>query len=103
MKQCKFILNPLTGSGTIRFLSNNKNYARLLLSVVLILITITGNATIYYVSTSGNDSNSGTNADSPWKSLSKVNSFSFKAGDQILFKRGEQWTGTITVNASGTS
>lgn len=101
MKQSKFNFYPF--SGLFNFLGKNKNYTRLLLSAVLVFITITGNATIYYVSTSGNDSNSGTSEGSPWKSLSKVNSFSFKAGDQILFKRGEHWTGTITVNASGTS
>ena len=61
-------------------------------------------ATIYYVSSStGSDSNTGTSENSPWKTLTKVNSFTPKAGDQILFKRGDEWTGTITVKSSGTS
>ncbi len=59
--------------------------------------------TTYYVSNSGSDSNSGTSESSPWESLNKVNSYTFSAGDQILFKRGDQWEGTITVNTSGTS
>ncbi len=59
--------------------------------------------TTYYVSNSGSDSNSGTSESSPWESLNKVNIYSFSPGDQILFKRGDQWEGTITVNASGTS
>ncbi len=57
----------------------------------------------YYVSNSGSDSNSGTSESSPWESLTKVNSQTFSAGDQILFKRGDQWEGTITVSASGSS
>ncbi len=59
--------------------------------------------TTYYVSNSGSDSNSGTSESSPWESLTKVNSYSFSPGDQILFKRGDQWEGTINVNASGSS
>ncbi len=59
--------------------------------------------TTYYVSNSGSDSNSGTSESSPWESLTKVNSQTFSAGDQILFKRGDQWEGTITVSASGSS
>jgi len=60
-------------------------------------------ATNYYVSTSGNDLNSGTSESLPWNSLAKVNSFTFLPGDQILFKRGDEWQGTINVNSSGTS
>src|SRR5690554_3267128 len=80
-----------------------KNYSKFLLTLFLFLFTITVHATVYYVSNSGNDSNQGTSSDKPWKSLSKVNSFNFKGGDQILFKRGDEWTGTITVSAAGSS
>jgi parallel beta-helix repeat protein len=82
-----------------------ENYSsRILLSFVFfIFFSFTVNATVYYVSTSGSDSNTGTSTDKPWKTLSKVNSFSFKPGDQILFKRGEEWSGTITVKQSGAS
>src|SRR5690554_6082408 len=80
-----------------------KNYSKFLLTVLLFFFTITVHATVYYVSNSGNDSNSGTSSDKPWKSLSKVNSFNFKAGDQILFKRGDSWSGTITVSTAGSS
>src|SRR5690606_3835811 len=44
-----------------------------------------------------------TSESAPWKTLTKVNSFTPKPGDQILFKRGDEWTGSITVKASGTS
>jgi parallel beta-helix repeat protein len=66
------------------------------------LVVFSGNAKTYYVSNSGNDLNSGTSENSAWRSLRKVNSFSPKPGDQILFKRGDQWIGTIAINVSGT-
>nr|MBD3622588.1 hypothetical protein [Sunxiuqinia sp.] len=60
--------------------------------------------TSYYVSSSeGNDSNSGTATGQAWKSLDKVNSFKPQAGDKILFKRGDEWVGTLTPPASGSA
>jgi hypothetical protein len=68
------------------------------------IFTLFGYSTVYYVSSSsGNDGNSGTSVNSAWRSLNKVNSFTPKPGDQILFKRGDEWTGTLKVNGSGTS
>jgi parallel beta-helix repeat protein len=91
-------------SGRFNSLKIGDYSSRILLSFVFIIfLSFTVNATVYYVSTAGSDSNTGTSTDKPWKSLSKVNSFSFKPGDQILFKRGEQWSGTITVNQDGAS
>jgi len=59
--------------------------------------------TFYVSSSSGNDANSGTSPSSPWKTLSKVNSQTFRAGDAILFKRGDSWYGSLTVSNSGSS
>ncbi|MBK9282727.1 MAG: discoidin domain-containing protein [Sphingobacteriaceae bacterium] len=61
--------------------------------------------TTYYVSSSqGNDSNSGTSENSPWKTIGKLNSRSFNPGDNILFKRGDQWAGSeLIIKNSGTS
>lgn len=60
--------------------------------------------TTYYVSSSGgNDTNPGTSESLPWKTLNKVNSFKPKPGDQILFKNGDIWEGTLTPTVSGTS
>jgi len=58
-------------------------------------------AKIYYVSITGNDANIGQTTAFPWKTKTKVNSVAFKAGDQILFKRGDTFFGTITMNQSG--
>lgn len=55
----------------------------------------------YYVSfQEGNDSNSGTSADTPWKTLNKVNSHSFNSNDIIGFKRGDSWYGSIITSNS---
>ena len=50
----------------------------------------------YYVDPSGNDTNNGTSPASPWKSIAKVNATTFMPGDQILFKRGGTWSGTVS-------
>lgn len=64
--------------------------------------TSTGNT--YYISQStGNDSNNGTSSSTPWKTIAKVNAQTFLPGDFILFKRGDTFYGSITVNDSGTS
>lgn len=59
----------------------------------------------YYVSySSGNDSNDGLSASTPWKTLGKVSSQTFGAGDSILLKKGDAWTGeTLYLNGNGTS
>jgi hypothetical protein len=52
----------------------------------------------YYVdATSGNDANDGRSPAAAWKTIAKVNGYSFSAGDRILFKRGEMWRETLTV------
>lgn len=67
----------------------------------LMLVTGIANATDYFVSATGNDSNNGTSQTTPWKSLSKVqsvcNNGTIKAGDNILFKRGEVFTGSVLM------
>ncbi|MGI4805051.1 MAG: hypothetical protein ACRYFL_09790, partial [Janthinobacterium lividum] len=65
-------------------------------------------ATTYYVSSSGDDSRSlqtAQNINTPWKTLAHVSQVSsnFQPGDQILFKRGEVFLGTLAINASGSS
>ncbi|WP_169582074.1 MULTISPECIES: choice-of-anchor Q domain-containing protein [Microbacterium] len=60
--------------------------------------------TVYYVdSANGNDSNSGTSAGSAWRTLARVTTASFSAGDVIAFKRGQTFTGTATIDHSGNS
>ncbi len=51
----------------------------------------------YYVSKSGNDANSGTSINSPWKTVNRVNSHSFKFGDVVNFKRGDIFYGSLDI------
>jgi hypothetical protein len=61
-------------------------------------------AVTYYVdSAAGNDSAAGTSTSTAWKSLAKVNGRALQPGDQVLFKRGGSWTGTLELSRSGTS
>ena len=67
-------------------------------------LPVSASNTTYYVdSVSGNDSNNGTSTASAWKTLGKVNSVTFQAGDKILFKRGSSWTGQLHPLGSGSS
>lgn len=54
----------------------------------------------YYVSNSGNDNNSGTSIDSPWKTINKLNSINFSSGDTISFKGGETFSGKLYFDTS---
>jgi len=57
---------------------------------------------IYYVdSINGSDSNTGVTENNAWKSLEKINSTEFSAGDRILFKAGCSFTGQLFPKGSG--
>ncbi len=56
---------------------------------------------IYYVDIAGNDEASGLSAEEAWKSLDKLNTKTFQAGDSILLKRGGIWTGSLRPGGSG--
>jgi parallel beta-helix repeat protein len=60
-------------------------------------------ATAYFISSKGNDQNSGKSKSEPWRSLAKVNESSavFVPGDSILFERGNFFEGTLLVQFSG--
>ena len=48
-------------------------------------------ATYHVDATSGNDTNDGLSQAAAGKTIAKVNASTFQPGDQILFKRGEDW------------
>jgi len=76
----------------------------LMVQTILVVAASNAFATTYYVdSATGNNSNSGTSTSTPWLSLSKVNGFSFSAGDQVLFKKDGVWSGQLRILSSGTS
>lgn len=57
----------------------------------------------FYVSPSGADTNSGLTEAQAWKTLSKVNGYTFQAGDVIRFQRGGTWSGGLIIKNSGQS
>jgi len=58
---------------------------------------------IYYIATIGNDTSDGS-ITAPWKTIAKVNSFAFQAGDSVLFRCGDVWTGTqLRIARNGTA
>lgn len=59
-------------------------------------------ATYYIDVTSGNDNNIGTSETQAWKTLSKVSSYTFQAGDVIAFKKDQTFQGELDVKGSGT-
>lgn len=48
-------------------------------------------AATYYVKANGNDALDGRSDETAWRSISKVNSFRFNTGDDVLFKSGDLW------------
>ncbi|MEJ7683883.1 MAG: Ig-like domain-containing protein [Segetibacter sp.] len=63
-------------------------------------------ATYYFSTLSGDDSRTSTqarNPSTPWKTISKLNSFfsSLQPGDSVLFKRDETFYGSVTISRSG--
>lgn len=58
---------------------------------------------VYYVSSAGNDSNSGLSESLAWQTLSRVQSASFVAGDTILFRCGDTFRGSLYKTENGNS
>ena len=76
---------------------------RTLLFIFILHLSSLSFAVTYYVSNAGNDSNNGTSLTTSWQTLAKVNSKTFVPGDQILFKCGDTFYGTLTIKSSGSS
>lgn len=69
----------------------------------MVFVSIFSNATNYYISPSGNDTNTGTSTTSPWRTVSKVQASNKLPGDQFLFERGGSYSGEIAMATSGTA
>ena len=75
--------------------------------IILIILSLSTalcmRAQKYYVSSSlGNDLNNGLSVQTPFKSIEKLNSINFNAGDSICFKSGDYWEGMFWLKGSGT-
>lgn len=71
--------------------------------VALLALVSSANATKYYVSSTGDDTNSGTSGSAAWATIDKVNKTTFLRGDQILFEAGQTFTGSILLQGAGTA
>jgi parallel beta-helix repeat protein len=85
-----------------------KNFAltfKYFVVLALLMFSFSAYSTTYYIAASGNDANSGTSSSSPWQSINKLNSVfsSLSPGDNILFNRGDVFSGTIVIKKSGLS
>ena len=75
---------------------------KLFLSIILLLsVRFSAEANTYYVSSTGDDNNSGLTEALAWKTITKVNTFSFAAGDIISFQGGSTFAGSIYNTAFG--
>ncbi len=84
------------------------NYSMVKQSLIIagLFFSLSANAAItYYVASDGDDNNNGQSQQTPWQTISKVNSMmsTFVGGDQILFKSGDRFFGTVLPSKSGTS
>lgn len=76
---------------------------KLFFVILLFSVSITVNATTYYISNTGSDAANGTSTSTPWQTISKVNAATFNAGDNILFKRDDTFYGKIVISQSGSA
>lgn len=70
---------------------------------VCLLLTVAAESATYYVDPSSTSSTANGSLATPWKTLAQVqsNMSLFQPGDFILFKRGQKFSGTLTISRSG--
>jgi len=76
--------------------------ATIALTPLLILLSGASAATTFHVAAGGNDAAPGTSPSVAWASLAKVNAAALVVGDQVLFNRGDSWSGTVKARAGVT-
>ena len=74
---------------------------RVFLYLILISFSNISQAVNYYLSANGNDRNNGNSAETSWKTIERLNKQKLIAGDSVLFKRGDIFTGEIVAGNSG--
>ena len=76
---------------------------KIILTILSVSTALCLSAQNYYISSSlGSDQNNGLSIQTPFKSIEKLNSMNFNAGDSIYFKSGDYWEGMFWVKGSGT-
>jgi O-antigen ligase len=86
------------------------DYQRLLAGVMMVMVILGGltaaarpaPAADYYAdSAAGNDASAGTSAAHPWRTLGRINHFSFQPGDVTYLKRGSVFRETLEPEGRG--
>lgn len=75
-----------------------------LILLALLLPSFYAFAAVFHLAENGDDSNTvvqAQNPATPWKTLGRLNSAALAPGDSVLFRRGDAFSGTITVTVSG--
>jgi hypothetical protein len=97
---------PATGGLDLTFGVAGSSAVRTLVALAaaawLVLAAPALGNTFYVSSSTGSDTNPGTQAQ-PWQTLAKVQSATLAPGDAVAFRRGDTWTGALTLGQSGTS
>ncbi len=55
----------------------------------------------YYISLSGDDSNSGVSKTVPWRSIARVNAAQLKPGDSVRFQANQTFIGNLSLSGMG--
>ncbi len=64
---------------------------------------VTDQPTAYYLdAATGDDKAAGTSPATAWRSLKRANQLKLKAGDSLLLRRGQEFTGELSVSGQGT-
>jgi hypothetical protein len=70
------------------------------LVVCCMILNAAALANTYYLSPSGNDSNSGLSVSQAWKTIQHLNTIDLQPGDSVLFQAGAFFTGNIYLDQS---
>ena len=57
----------------------------------------------YFISNLGNDANDGNSGSTAWETISRLNSLQLNPGDEVLFRRGDSFSGELDIRSSGTA
>ena len=84
------------------------NGLKAIIMLMCLMVSVSVDASIYYFSSStGSDSytsDQAKNQSTPWQTINKLNAImsTLQPGDMVLFKRGDTFSGSITIGVSGT-
>ena len=93
----------LTGISRVSWYADGGERGAVHVDAVKITRDAEAQGTTYYVSADGDDTATGTSEQTPWRSLDKVNATTFKPGDVVAFRSGDQWTGQLWPKGSGSA